>query len=419
LNAEFENSRTSSPVRISALLLALCLVSLCGCQARPNNGAPYIEFTRVPLADEAGPERLDVIEGRVIGARPDLQVVLFTYADTWYVQPLVDEPFTQIQPDSRWKNSIHFGKEYAALLVEPGYQPPASINKLPGIGDGVVAVAMVKGEPVFWLRWWFVLLCVLAAMSAVLAFYSIRLRRDARQLNLVFEERLAERTRVAQELHDTLLQGVISASMQLHVAVDQVPADLPAKPSLNHVLQVMGQVLEEGRHALQRLRSSAPSDSLDVEKALSQVYQELASQELIDFRVAVEGHPRPVHPIIRDEVYRIGREALVYALRHAHAKRVQVKVEYKANRLRVTVRDDGNGIDPQASQSEHENRRGLAGLRDRAEAIGARLKVRRQSAGGTVVELSVPGHVAFPGRPAPGPLRWLAKLVSPNVRAKR
>ncbi len=307
-----------------ALLLAIFCLLLGGCRARQVNAGPYIEFTRVPLADEGGPDKLDVIEGRVDGAGPEHQIVLFARSGTWYVQPLANEPFTQIQSDSKWRSSTHLGTEYAALLVEPGYAPPSSTDVLPTEGGGVIAVAIRKGEPVFWQRWWFLLLCALACMSVLLAFYSYRLHQGTRQLHLRFEERLEERARIAQDLHDTLLQGVISASMQLHIAVDRLPEDLPAKPSLTRVLQVMGQVLEEGRTALQRLRSSAGSGSLDVEQAFSRIQQELAIQEQIDFRVTVEGRPRPVHPIIRDEVYRIGREALVNAFRHSQAKNIEV-----------------------------------------------------------------------------------------------
>ena len=141
-----------------------------------------------------------MIEGRVIGARPEQQIVLFARSGAWYVQPLANEPFTQIQSDSKWRSSTHLGTEYAALLVEPGYQPPSSTDVLPGEGGGVIAVAIRKGEPVFWQRWWFLLLCALACMSVLLAFYSYRLHQVTRQLHLRFEERLEERARIAQDL---------------------------------------------------------------------------------------------------------------------------------------------------------------------------------------------------------------------------
>jgi signal transduction histidine kinase len=344
-----------------------------------------------------------------------MQVVLFARSGNWYVQPFANQQFTQIQSDSSWRSSTHLGTEYAALLVEQGYQPPDSTDLLPGEGDGVIALTIMKGEPVFWKRWWFLLLCVLACMSALLAFYSYRLHQSSRQLNLRFEERLAERTRIAQELHDTLLQGVISASMQLHIAVDRLPADLPAKPSLTHVLQIMSQVLEEGQGALKRLRSSASSGSINIEQAFSRIRQELAVEEQIDFRVTVEGRPRPLHPIIRDEVYRIGREALINAFRHSQAKSIEVGVEYKAKHLRVVIRDDGSGVGPQMRRSEREGQSELSGARERAEGIGAQLKVRSRAAAGTQIELSVPGHIAFQSQPSKSPWKWFASLYARNA----
>jgi signal transduction histidine kinase len=366
-------------------------------------------MTRVPLADEGGPEKLDVIEGRVIGVHTGLQVVLFARSGAWYVQPLADQPFTPIQSDSKWRSGTHLGTEYAALLVEPGYQPPATTDALPGKGGGVTAVVVVKGQPVFWQRWWFVLLCILASLSALLAVYSYRVRQSARQLKLRFEERLAERARIAQELHDTLLQGVIGASMQLDVAVDRLPEDQPAKSSLMRVLRVMGQVIDEGRSSLQRIGPSSESEPLDVEQAFSRLRQEFGEAEGAGFTVTVEGRPRPVHPIIRDEVYRIGREALINALRHSGARRVELRVRYRPRRLLVTIRDDGCEIDPQVLRSDKDDHRGLSGMRERARGIGARLKARSRSGIGTEVELSIPGDVAFEGQPSGSLSRWLAR----------
>ena len=399
----------------SVLLLTIGCIVFSGCSGPNTDRGPHIEFTRVPLADPGGTPKLDIIEGRVVGAYPDLQIVLYARSGAWYVQPFADQPFTQIQSDSIWSSVTHLGTEYAALLVEPGYQPPPITDALPGRGGGVIAVASVKGEPVFWQRWWFILLCVLASMSALLAFYNYRLHQSSSQLNLRFEERLAERTRVAQELHDTLLQGVISASMQLHIAVDHLPEDLPTRAPLVHVLDVMGQVVEEGRSALRRLSSSAGSDTLDVEQAFSRIRQEFGVEDQIDFRVLVEGRPRPLHPIIRDEVYRIGREALVNAFRHSRAKRIEVEVGYKAKHLRIVIRYDGCAIDSQALRNGHEDTSKLSGMRERAQAIGARLRVRSREALGTEVELSVPGKVAFQTRPSRSLLRWLDRFYPRNA----
>jgi signal transduction histidine kinase len=390
------------------LLLLFCCLLYGGC--RPEQSAPSVEFTTIPLADRGGAETLGAVGGRVSGARPGQRIVLYARSGAWYVQPLFEEPFTGIQPDSTWRNTIHLGTEYAALLVEPDYVPPSITDVLPKQGGAVVAVAVTEGTPVlFWQRRWFRVAAGLVGLFALLALYRYRLRSVTRQLNVRFEERLAERTRIAQELHDTLLQGVLSASMQLHVAVDNLPADAPARAQFGHVQRLMGQVIEEGRNAVRGLRSGG-GDTLSLEQALSRVSQELSADGRPGFRVVVEGRPRPLHPAVRDEVYRIGHEALVNALRHSRANNIEVGVEYVADSLRLLVSDDGVGIDPQVLRAGRDGHWGLSGMRERAERLGARLKVRSRAAAGTEVELDVPGRVAFRDHASPSPRRWLARL---------
>lgn len=205
---------------------------------------------------------------------------------------------------------------------------------------------------------------------------------------------LAERMRIAQELHDTLLQGFLSASMQLHVAVDGLPTHSPAKPALRRVLQLMTQVIEEGCNAIRHLRSSS-GENLDLERAFSEINEELGSPQQIAFRVIVLGQPRLLRDAVREHVYRIGREALFNAFRHARARNIEVEIEYSPRRLRVVVRDDGHGIDMRLVQSERDKHWGLLGMRERADRIGAKLRIWSRHAAGTEVELSVPGRVAF------------------------
>jgi len=400
--------------RINFPVIFCCLL-LSGCRSWPTDTTPTIEFSKVPLVDEGGTGKITAIEGRVTGARPGQQIVLFARSEAWYVQPFTDQPFTKIQPDATWKNSTHLGTEYAALLVEPEYRPPAKTDVLPTRGGGVIAIAVVQGEvrllvPLFWQTWWFRLLGVLACIFALLAFHHLRLHQLTHQLNARFNERLEERTRIAQDLHDTLLQGFISASMQLHVAVEQLPEDSQARSRLNRVQQLMGQVIEEGRNTLQGLRSIT-RDSLDLEQAFSRIPQELASRngigEQIRFRVVVKGRPRPLHPLIRDEVYRIGREALISAFRNPRRKTVEAELRYSIRRLRIFVRDEGGAITSRAMREEPVE---LARLRERAGRIGARLKVRSRAAAGTEVELSVPSRVAYLNQSPMRPPKWLASL---------
>lgn len=127
-----------------AVLLFFCFF-LSGCSGQ-SGFKPSIEFTKVPPAREGGPATIDTIEGRVVGARAGQQLVLYARSGQWWVQPLARQPFTRIRPDSKWSNSTHLGTEYAAILVEPGYRAPATMDSLPREGGAVVAIASVKGE---------------------------------------------------------------------------------------------------------------------------------------------------------------------------------------------------------------------------------------------------------------------------------
>jgi signal transduction histidine kinase len=310
------------------------------------------------------------------------------------VQPFVETPLTQVLPDGTWSNSTHLGTEYAALLVQRGYVPPPLTLSLPNTGDGVIAVTIVDGSPPWWRTWWFRLSLTLLGVVALFALYRWRVHELRTQLTLRFEERLAERTRIAQDLHDTLLQGFLSASMQLHVANNLLADDSPAKPLVGRVMQLMGQVIEEGRDAVRGLRSTS-GNADDLETAFSQAGQEFGNEKVKDCRVIVEGTPKQLHPIIRDEAYRIGREALANAFRHSQANKIEIELEYSTKQLRILVRDDGTGIDAHVLESGRDGHWGLAGMRERAESIGARLKVWSRANAGTEVELTIPSRVAF------------------------
>jgi signal transduction histidine kinase len=258
----------------------------------------------------------------------------------------------------------------------------------------VVAIAVTEGAPPWWKTRWFRLASLVVAGLAGIGLHRHRLQKLARELDARSVERLAERTRIAQELYDTLLQGFLSASMQLHLAVDQLPEGSPDRVRLDQALGVMGRATDEARRVLQGL-GSGNRDAERLEVALARLPRELTADTVDDYKVTVEGEGRRLHPIIRDEVYRVGREAVVNALRHARARAVAVEIEYSPRGLRVLVRDDGAGIDPLVLASEPQGDCGLAGMRKRAAGIGARLRIRSHAGAGTEVELSVPGSVAF------------------------
>jgi PAS domain S-box-containing protein len=206
--------------------------------------------------------------------------------------------------------------------------------------------------------------------------------------------RLEERTRIAQELHDTLLQSFLSASMQLGVALEGVAPDSLIKPRLDRVLQITRQGIEEGRKAIRGLRSSDPHIS-DLVLALSRIQEELDVQPDIDFRVTVAGRQKPLPPETQHEIYRIGRESLVNAFCHSGAKRVELKLEYSDSELRMRIRDNGCGIDPEVLEKGRDGHWGLAGMQERATRIGGVLKILSSPTAGTEVQLSIPSGIAL------------------------
>jgi signal transduction histidine kinase len=210
-----------------------------------------------------------------------------------------------------------------------------------------------------------------------------------REWNLLQEERHKERIRIARELHDTLLQGFLSASMQLCLADDWLPADSPAKPVLRRALDLMRKGINEGRATLLGLRSPVLQEG-SLEKALCDVRNDCASSERARFRIVIVGETKPLESAVEEQIFLIAREALLNALRHSEASSVEVEIEYVQRKLRLVVRDNGKGIDPQALQSGQNAHWGMRGMRERAASIGAEIRVRSNQGEGTEVGISVP-----------------------------
>jgi len=278
-----------------------------------------------------------------------------------------------------------------------------------GAWDRTGIVFDVTQQPYFFQTIWFRLIAAAAFILLISTVYLLRVRQILGLAQMRMEERVAERERIARDLHDTLMQGVFGASMQLDLAEDQIPDESPAKPLVKHVIQTMSQVAEEGRVALRALRMQDLASG-DLAISLLRIRQEVAADERISFRVIANTVTRPLRPQIRDEVYRIGREAVMNAFIHAKANSIEVEIEYAATYLRVVVRDDGGGVDPEVLQSGREGHWGLSGMQERAEQIGAILKLRSRIGAGTEVELKVPAAIAFEDGVSSRFPKWLSWL---------
>ena len=225
------------------------------------------------------------------------------------------------------------------------------------------------------------------------------------QLTLRFEERLAERTRIARELHDTLLQSFQALMLHFQTVNDLLPPG-QAKDTLEKVLERADHAILEGRDAIQNLRSSTTVTN-ELAHAVTALGEELAGSHGGEarpptFRVSIEGAPRDLHPILRDDIYRIAREAVRNAFRHAKASKIEADITYGERVLRLRIRDDGKGIDPKLLDAGRDGHWGLPGMRERAQQIGAQLDMWSEVGAGTELELRIPGSIAYGASPGGG-----------------
>ena len=254
--------------------------------------------------------------------------------------------------------------------------------------------------PAFYQTRWFQAAMVLSFAALLWVAYRLRVAQLARQFNRTLDVRVSERTRIARELHDTLLQSFHGLLLQFQTVAYLLPErPAEARQQLDGAIAHAAKAITEGRDAVQGLRASTVERN-DLAMAIRAVGGELASGANADeppaFSVAVEGEPRDLHPIVRDEIYKIAAEALRNAFRHAHAARVEVEIRYDDEQFRLRVRDDGTGIDPKVLANQGlEGHYGLRGMPERAALTGGKLAVWSEAGAGTEVELRVPASKAF------------------------
>lgn len=266
-------------------------------------------------------------------------------------------------------------------------------------------------QPMFYQTTAFIALCVLLGVALLLALFFLRLRQMTLRVRDRLRERHLERERIARELHDTLLQSVQGLVLRFHAAAELLPPDSPARGMIEKALDRADDVLVEGRERVHDLRVATHGIG-SLSRALGALGEELAQDQTVDFRVIMEGTVRALNPLVCDEVYRIGREALTNAFAHAQASAIEVEISHDPDCLRLRVRDDGVGIDEQVFDAgDKPGHWGLAGIRERAARMGATLDIWGGPGVGTEVDLKVPASVAY-GDGARGYLNWLFRLVS-------
>jgi ligand-binding sensor domain-containing protein/signal transduction histidine kinase len=289
--------------------------------------------------------------------------------------------------------------------------------------DGVWNERGVSLRIVITPPWWktasFRALCVCVLLGVLWTAHLVRLHQVQRAYEMTLEARVGERTRIARDLHDTLLQsfhGLLLRFQTVSYLLPQRPAE--AKGALEGAIHDAATALIEGRDAVQGLRASV-LESNDLAAAIRTLGDELATDASSEpppaFQVAVEGQARDLHAIVRDDIYKVAAEALRNAFRHADAGRVEVEIRYDHDQFRLRVRDDGKGIEPAVlARQPAEGHYGLRGMPERAALIGGTLAVWSEVGAGTEIELRLPASSVYLGSRMPS---WFSRLFAPRTPA--
>jgi signal transduction histidine kinase len=345
----------------------------------------------------------------------DQNMFSFEFAALSYVDPQRNQYRYMLEPlDSSW-NPVDPERRIATFTTLPAghytLRVQGSNNRGVWNEDGVTLRLEIL--PPWWGTTWFRGACAGVFVTLLWVGYQLRVRQLHHQFDMTLEARVGERTRIARELHDTLLQSFHGLLLRFQTAsylLPERPAE--AKHKLDGAIEYAAKAITEGRDAVQGLRAS-PVEGNDLALAIRTLGDQLATGPSVHptpaFRVGVEGYARDLRPIVRDEIYKIAAEALRNSLRHAEAARVEVEIRYDSDEFRLRVRDDGKGIDQAILAAQGiEGHYGLRGMPERAALIGGKLAVWSEVGEGTEVELRIPAGIVY----ATSPRRtWWSRLL--------
>jgi signal transduction histidine kinase/streptogramin lyase len=368
---------------------------------------PRVVLTNFQISDKpvpVGPDsplKESISVARALTLSSSENTLSFEFADLSYADPERTRYRYRLgRLESGWNevaSTQHFVRYSTLAPGEYVFQVEARTSSGNWTGKGAEVRIVIL--PPWWSTWQCRLAYALALGLMMWFSWRLRVRQLAKQFNLQFEERLRERTRIARELHDTLLQSFHGLMLQFRAVYNLLPSrPAEAQETLEGALDQARQAITEGRDAVQGLRESA-IEANDLAQALTTLGEELNGGEINRnselLHIEVQGTPRDLHPIIRDEVYRIAGEALRNAFRHAQSHRIEVDLRYDKRQFGLRVRDDGKGIDPTVLKEGRTGHFGLPGMRERAGRIGGNLEVWSELESGTELELTVPGSIAY------------------------
>jgi signal transduction histidine kinase/ligand-binding sensor domain-containing protein len=299
-----------------------------------------------------------------------------------------------------WSATTPVGEASYTNLAPGRYTLDVQASNIDGLWNGPSAELQLYVEPALWQALWFRALVVLVISAMGFMVYRSKLRAMQRQWDLRFQTRLDERIRIARELHDTLLQSFHGLILRFQAVRDMLPDEpVAACDALGSVIDRAAEAITEGRYAVQALRGE--EECRELGESLAAIDREFRSEVRkaeaeTSYRVLVEGTPRRLHPVVRDDIYRVAREAVRNAFRHAHATRIELDIRYDEGAFRLRVRDDGDGIDLEVMDSgRRKGHYGLPGMRERATSIGGQFEIWSELRRGTEIEITIPGMIAY------------------------
>jgi signal transduction histidine kinase len=313
--------------------------------------------------------------------------------------------------DPDWREVVNNRQVQYSNLAPRSYRFHVIASNNSGVWNAQGDTLEFSVAPAYYQTNWFRASCVVAVLLLLWTAYRYRVRQLHHEFEMTLDARVGERTRIARDLHDTLLQSAQGLLLRFET-VSQLWANRPeeAKQKLDAAIEQTAEFITEARDEVQGLRASSTQRN-DLALAITTLGKELANDSIGArpvFRAAVEGESRDLHPIVRDEVYKIAAEALRNAFRHAEARHVEVEIRYDREQFRLRVRDDGKGFDPAVLSAQGSGGHyGLHGMRERAKLVAGKLTVWSEVNGGSEVELGIRASRAYTAVPD----RWWSRLM--------
>lgn len=297
--------------------------------------------------------------------------------------------------DKDWQDAESHREAIYANLDPGDYEFQVAAANSDGVWSENPSIVAFKIKHTFYQTRAFRLLSIAVLILCAVMVVVFQYRRMLRTLRDRIEIRHAERERIARELHDTLLQGIQGLILFFQTVPDRMPKGDPFLEKINQALDRAHEVLVEGRNRVRDLRASDQSLK-DLAEAFRALGDELAESSSTNFRVSCPGGHRDIDTAIQEEIYLIGREALLNAFRHAKASAIDMEIVCDAKQFRICVRDNGVGIDPRILEAKGRSGHwGMVGMRERAKSIGGQLAIYAQPGAGTKIELFLPSAKAY------------------------